>query len=339
MASADIEFAAGDLTLHKLIKPRDDNPSTAKSDTVAELADLKTIDARQFFAETHLTEGMQVLLRQVFDRLMSRSDQGVFRLKQAMGGGKTHNLLAAALLANDPIERQRILRDIGVAVDDRPTRVAAFSGRETDTGSYLWVILFRLLGCEHRWQRSNDVPGPTTWTKVIGDEPALILLDELPPFFVSLASNAAGPGSTEADRLALALANLMNAIISGRLPNTCLVISDLSGAWGEGSLRIQQAIDNATQEITRGAVDITPVRLDSAELYAILRARLFKSKPSDEDLRAVSHAYAASYRKAVNQGVMPGSFERWAQEIPDSYPFHPGLHELFARFRENPGFQ
>ena len=36
---------------------------------------------------------------------------------------------------------------------------------------------------------------------------------------------------------------------------------------------------------------------------------------------------------------MLGSFERWAQEISESYPFHPGLHELFARFRENPGFQ
>ena len=33
------------------------------------------------------------------------------------------------------------------------------------------------------------------------------------------------------------------------------------------------------------------------------------------------------------------SYERWAQEIAESYPFHPGLHELFARFRENPGFQ
>ena len=72
-----------------------------RSDTVAEIADLPKLDARAFFAETHVTEGMAVLLRQVFERLMGRSDQGVFRLKQAMGGGKTHNLLAAALLARD----------------------------------------------------------------------------------------------------------------------------------------------------------------------------------------------------------------------------------------------
>lgn len=106
---------------------------------------------RSFFAETHITEGMAVLLRQVFDRLMGRSEQGVFRLKQAMGGGKTHNLLATALLAREPAERASILGRVGVAVDDRPIRTAAFSGRETDTSDYLWVTLFRLLGCEHHW--------------------------------------------------------------------------------------------------------------------------------------------------------------------------------------------
>ncbi len=207
------------LTLDRLNKPRQSVYSAAQSDTVAELSDLPKIDAREFFSDTHLTEGMIVLLRQVFERLMGRSDQGVFRLKQAMGGGKTHNLIAAGLLAPEPTERRSILNRIGVATDDRPVRVAAFSGRETDSPDYLWVTLFRLLGCEHRWQRSAEVPGPTTWARVIGDEPALILLDELPPFFVSLGSKAAGPGTSEADRLALALANLMNAIVSGRLPN------------------------------------------------------------------------------------------------------------------------
>jgi hypothetical protein len=245
----------------------------------------------------------------------------------------------AALLAREPAERKTVLQRVGVAVDDRQIRVAAFSGRETDTSEYLWVTLFRALGCEHRWERSNDVPGPTTWARVIGEEPALILLDELPPFFVSLGAKIAGPSTTEADRLALALANLMNAIVSGRLPSACLVISDLAGAWGEGSQRIQQAIDNANQEVGRGALDITPVRLDSIELYSILRSRLFEGVADEPSRHSVGQAYAQSLRTAVQQGVIPESYGRWAQEISESYPFHPGLHELFARFRENPGFQ
>jgi hypothetical protein len=99
--------ATASLRLSELAKPRQSAFGRGQSDTVAEIADLPKLDARTFFAETYITEAMGVLLRQVFDRLMARSDQGVFRLKQAMGGGKTHNLLAAALLAREPVDRRQ----------------------------------------------------------------------------------------------------------------------------------------------------------------------------------------------------------------------------------------
>jgi hypothetical protein len=106
-------------------QPRSSVFGRGRSDTVAEIADLPKLDAQSFFAETHITEGMGVLLRQVFDRLMGHSDQGVFRLKQAMGGGKTHNLLAAALLARDLASREGILRQQCGARGARPGRGAA----------------------------------------------------------------------------------------------------------------------------------------------------------------------------------------------------------------------
>ena len=97
----------------------------------------------------------------------------------------------------------------------------------------LWVRIFRDLDRELRWTQTTEVPGPTTWADVIGDEPALILLDELPPYFVSLASKRGGTDSSEADRSGYrAGANLMNAILSNKLPNCCLVISDLAGFLG-----------------------------------------------------------------------------------------------------------
>jgi hypothetical protein len=300
---------------------------------------LASLDAKRFFAETHVTEGMGTLLRQVFQRLTGQSDQGVYRLKQAMGGGKTHNLLAAALLARDPDMRKVVLSGLGMSVDNRIIRVSAFSGRETDMREYLWERIFRDLGRESHWTRTSQEPGPSTWANVIGDEPALILLDELPPYFVSLANRPGGPQGSEADRLAIALANLMNAILSNKLPNCCLVISDLSGAWSDGAARVQQAIDNASREVTRAAMDVVPVRLDSTELYGILRSKLFEKVAGDSERRAVGQEYATALRTAVQQGAVPGSYERWAQEVSASYPFHPGLHELFARFRENKDFQ
>ena len=327
------------LNLKSLCIPRKVTFSRDRAQTVAEIADLASFDAQCFFQETHVTEGMATLLRQVFQRLTGESDQGVYRLKQAMGGGKTHNLLAAALLARDAGLRKRVLDRLDISVDDRPIRVSAFSGRETDMRDYLWVRIFRDLGRELHWTPTTEEPGPSTWARVIGAEPALVLLDELPPYFVSLSNRQVGVRGSEADRLAIALANLMNAILSNKLPNCCLVISDLSGAWAEGSARIQQAIDNATNEGTRAAMDIVPVRLDSGELYGILRSKLFEKLPVETDRRAIGQQYSKALRTSIQQGAVPSSYERWAQEVAASYPFHPGLHELFARFRENKDFQ
>jgi predicted AAA+ superfamily ATPase len=330
------------LSLRKLCEPRGNVFERGRADTVASISDFNggRIDTERFFRENHVTEGMTVLLRQVYERLSGRSDQGVFRLKQAMGGGKTHNLVAAGLLAQTPTIRQRVLDSLGIRSDDGPVQVAAFDGHETDTCDFLWIHLLKLLGRQDQWQGSAaEAPGASTWTRLIGERPTLIMLDEMSRFFVALGAQTAGPKITQADLLGVALANLMAAIMTNQLPRCCLVISDLTGAWAEGSAQIQQAIDNASKEIDRVAMDITPVRLDSLELYGILRARLFERLPGRTEVTRVAQAYAEAFKTAVQQGTVPALYERWAAEIPDAYPFHPGMHELFARFRENLGFQ
>lgn len=42
---------------------------------------------------------MRILLTEAFRRLERKTTQGVFKLTQSMGGGKTHNLLALGLLS------------------------------------------------------------------------------------------------------------------------------------------------------------------------------------------------------------------------------------------------
>lgn len=330
------------ISLRQLCKPRTSVFERAKADTVANIADFNAgrIDGDAFFTENHVTEGMRILLRQVFERLSGRSDQGVFRLKQAMGGGKTHNLIALGILARHPALRRRVLAECGIETDGQEIAVAAFDGRETDTKDFLWLHILRLLNRHQLWQGPpNEPPGASSWARLIGDRPTLIMLDEMPPFFVALGARSAGPAATQADLLSIGLANLMAAIMATRLPRCCLVVADLAGVWAQGSAHIQQAIDNATNETNRSAMDITPVRMDDIELYGILRARLFEDLPGREPVAAVSQAYAASYRTAVQQGAVPAIFAGWAAQILDTYPFHPGLQDLLARFRENPGFQ
>ena len=56
-------------------------------------------DGREFFARNYVTHGMEQLFREGMLRLSGKSDQAVFELTQAMGGGKTHMMVALGLLA------------------------------------------------------------------------------------------------------------------------------------------------------------------------------------------------------------------------------------------------
>ncbi|MEY3283532.1 MAG: hypothetical protein RIR86_1545 [Acidobacteriota bacterium] len=66
-------------------------------------------DGREFFARNYVTHGMEQLFREGLLRLSGKSDQAVFELNQAMGGGKTHLMIALGLLARHPHLRPEVL--------------------------------------------------------------------------------------------------------------------------------------------------------------------------------------------------------------------------------------
>lgn len=94
--------------------PRQSVFDPQRRDTVLDITDLVSnkIDPAEFFEENYITEGMKTLLEQSFRRLEGQSNQGIFYLKQAMGGGKTHNLLTLGLLAMHPEYRQKVMGKI-----------------------------------------------------------------------------------------------------------------------------------------------------------------------------------------------------------------------------------
>ncbi len=86
-------------TLEQSCTPRRSVFEPSIGDTVYNIDELTRIDAATFFSENYVTEGMRVLLTEAFKRLegKSQSSSGAFLLSQAMGGGKTHNLIALGL--------------------------------------------------------------------------------------------------------------------------------------------------------------------------------------------------------------------------------------------------
>ena len=53
----------------------------------------------------------------------------------------------------------------------------------------------------------------------------------------------------------------------------------------------------------------------------------------------MARAYAQAVRDAKQMDITSASPEKFAQLLKESYPFHFAIRDLYARFRENPGFQ
>ena len=86
-------------SLKQLCTPRSSIFDASKRDTVLNLTHLveDKIDGAEFFEESYVTDGMHTLLVEAFRRMQGKSGQAVFKLTQAMGGGKTHNLITLGM--------------------------------------------------------------------------------------------------------------------------------------------------------------------------------------------------------------------------------------------------
>src|SRR5208283_2411312 len=98
-------------TVKQLCKPNAVVTSDSLVEQVAQLEEFATskIEGREFFRRNYFTEGLNLLVRRGFERLAGKTDDGAFYLTQAMGGGKTHSLIAFGLLAQDPSLRAEIV--------------------------------------------------------------------------------------------------------------------------------------------------------------------------------------------------------------------------------------
>ena len=119
----------------------------------------------------------------------------------------------------------------------------------------------------------------------------------------------------------------------------CLVLTDLVGSYEHGTEQISTVLGNLEKETHRTAMALEPVRMNSDELYHILRKRIFDQTPSEAEIGDIGQAYAEAIRDAKQMDITNESPEQFATRIQASYPFHPAIRDLYARFRENPGFQ
>ena len=329
-------------TLYELCKPRQDVFDDRHQDDALDLANLTdgSIDADLFFEETYFTEGMKQLVNAAFMRFAGKGSDGLICLKQAMGGGKTHNMVTLGLLAQHPELRNKVAAAYTHGVD-KEIKVVSYTGRNSDIPYGIWGEIARQLGKLDKFNPYYTplaAPGQSAWIDLLQDEPVLILLDELPPYLEYLRTRQIGTG-TLAEVTVTALSNLFNAVNKSELANVCIVISDLKSTYESGSMLLEKSFKNLEGEMARTAMYIEPVKASSDDLYNILKKKLFETLPAEQDVIEVATEYKNAVNKAKKMNYTGIDANSIFNGICQVYPFYPCIKDLFARFKENNNFQ
>jgi hypothetical protein len=329
-------------TVRQLCTPSDIVKSDSLVEQVAQIEDFASgkVDGRAFFQRNHFTAGLELLVRRGFERLAGKSEDGAFYLTQAMGGGKTHSLIAFGLLAADPALREEIVPKLAAGNDFGEAKVVIFNGHQ-NPDALLWGFIAENLGrgdvMAPFWRSGAKTPGVDEWVALIGNEPVLMLLDELPSYLQMAQGEPIG-ATTLGDLTIGALERLFTAL--PRCPRACVVVTNLKDdIYLDGSGQLRTLIKNLTKHYDRNAQAITPVQQNTGEVFAIVRKRLFDSLPSAERIDEVAQAYVAALQKAKRVDTIPTTPETFIERIRETYPFHPSIRDIVARFSENRGYQ
>lgn len=329
-------------TVKQLCAPSAIVKSDSLVDQVAQIDDFATgkVDGREFFKRNHFTAGLELLVRRGFDRLAGNSEDGAFYLTQAMGGGKTHSLIAFGLLASDPGLRREIVPGLTSGNEFPAAKVVIFNGHQ-NPDTLLWGYIAEQLGkgdvMAPFWRNCPRTPGADQWAAILGDEPVLILLDELPSYLQMAQGEAVG-NTTLGDLTIGALERLFNAL--PRCPRACVVVTNLKDdVYLDGSGLLRTLIESLTKHYDRNAQAITPVQQNTGEVFAIVRRRLFDSLPPQDRIDEVAQAYVGALQKAKRVDTIPTTPETFIERIRETYPFHPSIRDVVARFAENRGYQ
>lgn len=296
-------------------------------------------DPSKFFAGTYPTKGIKNLLRQVLARLGGRSSTSIFWLNTSFGGGKTHALIALLHAARSP-PSGAVSEFVDPALLPRGSvRIAVFDGNNADISNGHRVgegirarspwgeIAYGLAG--RSGYRSVDdsadgsAPGADTLMELLGDRPALILLDEL-AVYLRKAEAHRGAGR----QLTAFLTSLIKAVEGS--PNAALVYTLAAGGGGDAYSEENLALMDELESVSaRKATLLNPT--EEGETARILQRRLFERR-DDSLADAVVDGYRKTWRS--NRDKLPEVVDlpRTVDDFRAGYPLHPDiLNTLIAK--------
>ncbi len=305
-------------------------------DVVGGRADAEYQDPAEFARRTWPTKGLLNLLRTAQSRLSGQGGEAVVHLQTTFGGGKTHALITLYHFVRAP---DVILQEFGLdpqtfgLAQMGKAQVAAFVGAAADPlkGRTPWGEIAAQLGKyelvrEHDEQRVS--PGKDLLRKLLGEEPVLILIDEIAEYLTKLAlPGELARGEHEAARAyqsqVFTFLHELTELASG-LPR-CLVVvtTTTSSPYGEEGERVQEKLADIVGRTHRLA---EPVH--GTEIYEVVRQRLFADIGDPSLHRQVAERFFAMYRELGAQAPEEVQTPEYRQRLERAYPFHPELIDL-----------
>jgi uncharacterized protein DUF499 len=107
----------------------------------------------------------------------------------------------------------------------------------------------------------------------------------------------------------------------------------------DGSGQLRTLIESLTKHYDCNAQAITPVQQNTGEVFGIVRKRLFDGLPAADRIDEVAQAYVDALQKAKRVDTIATTPETFIERIRETYPLHPSIRDIVARFAENPGYQ
>ncbi len=342
-------------TIFDLCTPRPDvlKGALTEADFAADLAQVlrgsgseEYLRADLFFANTYPTRGLKNLLANVCARLSSAGGEvaAIFRLDTSYGGGKTHGLIALAHAAGGMRGVGNIEEFIDPSLLPKGTvRIAAFDGENADPAngramgdgilafSPWGEIAYALAGkAGYERVRSRDeqrvAPGAETLRELFGNEPTLILLDELSVYLRKVHNMPSASARTSAhDQLTAFLTSLFKAVES--TPNAVLVYTLAIGkdgiatdAYSQENQFVADRMAEAESVSARKATLLNPTEDD--ETVQVLRRRLF-SRIDAAGIPQVIEAYRQLWHSHRDVLIADAGRPETVEDFKASYPFHP----------------
>lgn len=315
-------------------------------------------DPVAFFERTFITEGMELLLGQVIQRLSGKGGEPVIQLQTAFGGGKTHTILAVYHLANRNVPLSELagiptLMDrIGI-LDIPKANIAVLDGNNHAPGQpwkngsqpvrTLWGELAWQLGGEEAYAlvKESDEKGTSPGKEILRSlldkyAPCVVLIDELVAYFRQFQEGVALSGGTYDSNLSFVQALTEAA----KLVPTAVVLASLPESDVEAGSSHQGVAALRALEHLFGRVQALWKPVATHEAFEIVRRRLFEKIQDAKTKETVCQAFADLYRREATNLPTETQEGRYLDKLVNAYPIHPEVFErLYGDWSTIEGFQ